>query len=310
MLGGGVLTGSNNKVWDHVHLKAALNAWHHVIMTYNGKELDFYLNGMRWKDSTTKDKGPMLRKDTPLYIGQAGKGTSGEYFRGYIKDVKIWSKAFSTAEVYKEFGINEDKLQVHYPLNGNAKDVGPRGLHGKWSGKAQYSGGAAFFNGASRIIIDGLRNQQWGDKFSVGVWFKRTSSSGYRGIVSNGYGSHGSFEIRMGNEHGGTMLGGGVITGSNNKVWDHVHLKAPLNKWNHVVMTYDGKKLDFYLNKIAVKDSTTKDKGPMLRKNTPLFIGQAGTGTGGEYFYGYIKDVKIWSRALSAKDVAAEFTNK
>ena len=101
MVGGGVLTPSHKQSWDHVHLKAALNTWHHVIMTYDGKNLDFYLNGMRWKDSTTKDKGPLLVKNTPLVIGQAGPGSGAEYFHGIIRDVKIWKKALSVTEVYK-----------------------------------------------------------------------------------------------------------------------------------------------------------------------------------------------------------------
>ena len=105
------------------------------------------------------------------------------------------------------------------------------------------------------------------------------------------------------------MVGGGVLTSSHKQAWDHVGLKAPLNKWNHVVMTYNGKELNFYLNKVT-KKATTKDKGILLNKNNPLVIGQAGHGSGGEYFYGYIKDVKIWSRALSAAEVAAEFANK
>jgi len=310
MVGGGVLTPTHKQSWDHVGLKAALNTWHHVVMTYDGKKLDFYLNGLRWKDSTTKDKGALLVKDTPLFIGQAGTGTGAEYFNGYIKDVKIWTRAFSTADVYKEFGVNKNKLQAHYPLKSNANDAGPRGLHGKWQGSTKYSGGAAFFNGKSKIVVDGLRSQYWGDQFSVGVWFKRTGQTGnYQGIVNNGYYGHGSFEIRMGRENGGQMVGGGVLTSSHKKAWDHVGLKAPLNKWNHVVMTYNGKELNFYLNKVT-KKATTKDKGILLNKNNPLVIGQAGHGSGGEYFYGYIKDVKIWSRALSAADVAAEFANK
>ena len=185
MIGGGVLTASHKKAWDHVNLKAALNTWHHVIMTYDGSKLDFYLNGMRWKDSTTDDKGPLVVQDTPLFIGQAGTGTSKEFFNGYIKDVKIWSKAFSPSEVYKEFGINDDMLQAYYPLTKNANDAGPRGLHGKWSGNAKYADGGAFFNGGSKIVVDGFKNHQWGDKFSVGCWFKRTSSSGYR-VCENG----------------------------------------------------------------------------------------------------------------------------
>ena len=88
----------------------------------------------------------------------------------------------------------------------------------------------------------------WSNKFSVSLFFKRTGGiSNYQGIVNNGYYSYGSFEIRMGREGGGTMLGGGIIT-SHKRAWDHVGLKAALNTWHHVAMVYDGAKLHFWHN--------------------------------------------------------------
>ena len=73
------------------------------------------------------------------------------------------------------------------------------------------SGPCAQFDGTGRIVVSAFRNFGWGNHFTASVWFQRTANDGnYQGIVSNGYGHHGSWEIRMGRENGGTMLGGGV----------------------------------------------------------------------------------------------------
>jgi hypothetical protein len=94
-------------------------------------------------------------------------------------------------------------------------------------------GTAASFDGRSRIRVDGFRNFPWVDRMSVSLFFHRTKNDhNYQGIVNNGYYSHGSFEVRMGRENGGTMMGGGVMTQGHPKAWDHVNLHATLNAWH------------------------------------------------------------------------------
>ena len=104
MLGGGIITGSHEMVWDHIsqrlpssllrpllrlqadesHLDAAdiqaeINAWHHVAMVYDGSHLQFLLDGVH-QPHATNDQGELLVRDTPIVIGQAGPGTEKEYF--------------------------------------------------------------------------------------------------------------------------------------------------------------------------------------------------------------------------------------
>ena len=104
---------------------------------------------------------------------------------------------------------------------------------------------------------------EFGSQFSVSVFFERTGGQqNYQGIVNNGYckcspylyrilskkesqeaccaDKSGSFEIRMGREMGGEMLGGGVCTAEHEEAWDHVHIQAELGSWHHVAMVYDG----------------------------------------------------------------------
>lgn len=52
----------------------------------------------------------------------------------------------------------------------------------------------------------------------------------------------------MGRENNGQMLGGGVVTSDNLVTWNYVHIVALKNTWHHVVMTYDGAELLFFLD--------------------------------------------------------------
>eukprot|EP01050_Picozoa_sp_SAG11_P014517 SAG11_NODE_1798_length_4246_cov_1.709670_4_plen_96_part_00 len=90
-------------------------------------------------------------------------------------------------------------------------------------------------------MISAFRNFAWGTRLSVSLWFQRTANDGnYQGIISNGYSTFGSWEIRMGRENNGRMLGGGVRTLGHDETWDAVNLVAQVNQWHHVCLVYDG----------------------------------------------------------------------
>ena len=155
------------------------------------------------------------------------------------------------------------------------------------------------------MVVQAFENFAWGTEFSVSVWFKRTGQFGnYQGVVNNGYYTTGSWEVRMGRENSGQMLGGGIRTTSTATTWDYVNLVGAQNTWNHVAMTYDGSALRYYLNGVQQQPSNANCcSGPILALNTPVTIGQAGTGMSNEYFYGLIDEVKIYARVLSATEV-------
>ena len=163
--------------------------------------------------------------------------------------------------------------------------------------------GAAFFNGASKLHVSSLNGYQWGSNFSVSLWFKRTGQQGnYQGIINNGYGNYGSWEIRMGRENSGQMIGGGVVTSNSGKTWDY-QTTASFNHWHHVVMTYDGTTLSFYVDNKAQKGNSKCCQGHIISKANDVVIGQAGHGMPREYFYGYIDEVKLFKKALTADEV-------
>lgn len=203
---------------------------------------------------------------------------------------------------------------AYYPLDCDSKDHSDNGRHGANIGSALYSedakcGNSRFFNGASKIQVDAFNGFNWGQAFSVSVWIKRTGQAGnYQGVVNNGYYSTGSWEIRMGREFGGTMIGGGVVTSNSPRTWDYqiTGRVLTLDEWHHVVMAYDGAdgSLKYYIDGVERDGDESCCSGALLVKNTPLTIGQAGSGSSTEYFYGFIDEVKLFAETLTADDVS------
>ena len=164
--------------------------------------------------------------------------------------------------------------------------------------------GAALFNGASKLRIASLNGYTWGSQFSVSLWFKRTGQQGnYQGIINNGYYSYGSWEIQMGRENSGQKIGGGVVTSNSATTWDYAQTTASYNHWHHVAMTYDGATLNFYLDNQQQKGNSKCCQGNLVNKSNDVVIGQSGHGMSREFFYGYIDEVKLFKKALTADEV-------
>jgi len=78
---------------------------------------------------------------------------------------------------------------------------------------------------------------------------------------------------------------------------------TPLNTWTHVAVTYDGRALRHYLN--GALDRTTPLTCAVTNTSSqPLRIGA--NGGNGEVMNGSIDDVRIYNRALSAAEIAAD----
>jgi hypothetical protein len=73
----------------------ALNAWTHLVATYDGSQLRIYVNGIQV--GSTPATGSMTASNLPLRIG--GNTIWGEYFRGVIDEVRIYNRALTLAEI-------------------------------------------------------------------------------------------------------------------------------------------------------------------------------------------------------------------
>jgi hypothetical protein len=78
----------------------------------------------------------------------------------------------------------------------------------------------------------------------------------------------------------------------------------PLNRWVHVVATYDGSNIRIYRDGTQV--GTVPQAGPIASNNRPFFIGRTDSGSSGSHFWkGRIDEFSLYDRALSSNEIAA-----
>jgi hypothetical protein len=140
-------------------------------------------------------------------------------------------------------------------------------------------------------------------QISVAAWFKMNTSGSYQTIVSK-------------TDGGGYQLGYNNYGLYNNKIAFMVHTNSEyrhagisiseiaLDTWYHVVGTYDGSKVRFYLN--GVERASSDATGPITdTSNTSVLIGEEPNFSSptGWSFNGVIDEVAIHNRSLSASEV-------
>jgi hypothetical protein len=72
-----------------------LNTWTHLAATYDGATLRLYVNGTQ--AATRAVAGPLITSSGVLRMG--GNGVWGEFFRGRIDEVRIYSRALTATEI-------------------------------------------------------------------------------------------------------------------------------------------------------------------------------------------------------------------
>ncbi|KAJ8028233.1 hypothetical protein HOLleu_30415 [Holothuria leucospilota] len=108
----------------------------------------------------------------------------------------------------------------------------------------------------------------------------------------------------MGREFGGSFLGAGVITADSPATWDYSGLKAAMNEWHHIAMSYNGDtgRLKIWLDGALQDGNINCCMGPLVVRDSPLTIGQAGQGKSNEYFYGFIDELRVFKKILTASN--------
>lgn len=91
-----------------------LDSLYNVAVTYNGSDMEIYLNGKL--DAFTNFSGLMLQTNIDLMIGQVLPGNSNYNFKGILDDIRIYDFAISKEEVQNLFGtptsIKENKNDI------------------------------------------------------------------------------------------------------------------------------------------------------------------------------------------------------
>jgi len=292
------------------------NQWTHIVMTYSadGSGSKIYLNGIQATASAYTGTSTIPASTLDMGIGRSAMEGN---FKGSIDDVRVYNRVLSATEIYQLYRAGN--LQPNSSIGGITDGLvawhtfdGPRlntttstdsvntayngTLYGNpvtMNGKV---GQAIFFDGADDSLISAGSVALPGNSVSFGAWVKPSLVDGTQNIILD---SGSVFGIRL------------EISDNNNKAridvgnggsYFIINLEGTTtiaaNNWYHFMGTYDGTTARIYVN--GIEENSANNSGtPSIGR---LYIGKFQGGASYE-FPGYIDDVRVYNRALSAVEV-------
>ena len=309
------------------------NTWHNIICVFPNTTASnackIYIDGTE-RATGTSTLGSITRNT--LNNGLGGRFYSGSLslpLNGSIDQVRIFNKALSSSEVttlYGETSASSTKSTTDifadssglalYELEGNANDTGgtyngtaTNVVYNEYDGAASnvtYSTGkfgqAGDFNGSSSYIdttytVSAVSTQ------SISVWFKTTSTGGYRTIFSDAPSNGAAVNTRMQIYTTPTSTYD-VIIGNNSGYWIGTgnSISSYIDgNWHNLIATYNGTDVKIYIDG-SLFQSFTSTIPFGTAGNQSLVLGKAGLNNV-NYWNGSLDQVRIYDKALSAADV-------
>jgi Concanavalin A-like lectin/glucanases superfamily/Type I phosphodiesterase / nucleotide pyrophosphatase len=314
--------------------------WRHLAVSFDrGGNALAYVDGVLVDTRSLGTTSTTVDSGLPTNLGQDGTGTYTDggtvSVNGLIDDLGIWRRVLGASEISRIFtaGLGGTNLSnVADPVNTNcighwvfaASNITGqvvRDLAGTRDGTIV--GTKTFYqsNGVEALWLDGATSIQLATSIagsslpvrdlSVEAWVGLNSGTTWGGIL-------GAFQDNGGAEQGwvlgydnsrfnfalsstGADDGDGLLTYLNA---DSTYL---LQRWHHVVGTYEGTRQRIYVNGQLAGTSAIQSNKINYAASAPYDIGAYHDDN--EFFRlnGWIKEVKLYNVALSSNEVAASF---
>jgi Concanavalin A-like lectin/glucanases superfamily len=299
-------------VEDYAYSEEALasHAWTHLAFTDDGAHLRFYVNG----ELVGTEAAPHVKAgEGALQIG--GNETFGEeFFDGKIDEVQIYNRALSGGELAADMATPLQTPQqapvAAYSFDAGegttAEDITGNGHEGTIEGATWTNGKygkALSFNGSDCVSVPESADLELREELTVEAWVKPEGSGEAESLVfKESEGEFFGYSLFIGLQASG-KLEGLVANDAETEYAPTVESPHPIsdNVWTHVALTYDGAHERLYVNGELV-DTTSAE--PPIANSGPLKIGCVQEHEAG--FEGKIDELRIYNRALSAGEVAAD----
>lgn len=224
-------------------------------------------------------------------------------------------------------------LMVHYPLDKDASDASGKGHHAKSHGATPVAGGriggAFAFDGKDDYLAIPVEATQNRLRFTIALWLKTTQREAQPpeafwqhptllGGATNGWGSR-DLSLMLGN--GCAAYFHGLYAGGKDmSVFTGTQLAD--DRWHHVALVGEGPRVFLYVDGRIANGDGSAHTGPIMPLGkvtqtasgqslgtSPLFLGACANAhpspTPTFHYRGLLDDVRIWDRALGAKEIAA-----
>ncbi|MBL7773213.1 MAG: hypothetical protein JNM95_10140 [Chitinophagaceae bacterium] len=288
--------------WVNTNIVAPLNAWSYITFVKTGSNVQVYLNAVNGHTNSAQPAS-LAANTSNLRIGE--RTFTPEVFAGKLDDIKIYNTALSAVQVLNEYNSSSNNLVAYYPFNANANDaVGTK--HGNVNGATLTTD--RFGNTNSAYSFDGVDdvvelNHAFNGftELTISAWVKlngANQANDLQAIISSD--ASGKF-LHLQTIPGAPTNCAVYLDGNNYILLDHP--TPAINTWYQVTLVAKSGASKVYINGIEVfSDASTFS----TISNTNLL--RIGSGyQNGRFFNGAIDEIKIYSTALTAAQVLAEY---
>ena len=181
-------------------------------------------------------------------------------------------------------------------------DVSGRGNAGIVSGATwttgRYGSGLSFDGVNDWVTVADSASLDLSSALTLSAWVRPASLGGWRTILFKEQ-TGGMVYALYGAEDGSHPIGQVFVGGERNAIGPG---SVPVGQWTHLASSWDGATLRLYVD--GVLTASTAVAGAVQPSSGPLRLG--GNSVWSEWFAGVIDEVRIYDRALSAGDIAAD----
>jgi len=300
--------------------------WAHFVVTVQGTTYTMYKNSIQIGQATGKtrvESSPTGR----FTIGGPNEGSVG-YFNGSLDDVRIYNRALSQQEITELYNTTKgskintpssfdninNNLAAHWTFDGanltqNVRDTSGNGKHGylvyfgatSTAVKQGKVGQALAFDGnLTSISLPSNPITTVSNPSSSCAWAYNkdltVSPAGWNQTFLNFY-IDASNGIRMGSIVNDGKLFVSYRSGATAKGSQSSSAVFSNNTWVHICYVFDGNNVDLYKDGLSIATSTNTDS-----PGGASVLG-ARDDQGNGNWYGYLDDIRVYNRALSATEI-------
>lgn len=271
-----------------------INQWHLITGVYNGSTAKLYDNGALI--ASTSAAGTVNTNSYDTTVGYSA-------FYGQIAGVKMYNRALSATEVldlYQNKTVAGAVLDMPLSDKTGFKDVSGNGNNGTNTGVV-IIGEAASFDGTNDYIVTSEQLTPGTSDWTTSGWFYINGSTGVLQFIVNSYSSSSDrFDIYLTETSNQLYY---YVAGSGTTVADYTTISY--GTWYYFDLVRGGGYVKFYLNGALQSDMTNADTAGIISANEVAIGRQEGSAI--RYLNGYVSDVQIYNRALSATEIATAY---